>query len=623
MNYFKYFEIIDRRFFNLIFIFFFLLAFAAPCFSKNYYVSSSTGNDNNEGLTEVTAWKTLNKVSKHSFLPGDSILLKRGDKWNERLKFPSSGKTGNHITLGAYGTGKRPIISYKSGFDYNWGIPKNGIYSRLTGLVYGMWEDGNELTEASDPTCIDGNWWYEKPTLYYKPTSGTPGDHIVEYTSSYYIILIKEKSYINIDNIDLQYGYTALWIGSDTPDRGGRNIYINNCYMSHLFGNAAGFRNTTGYCIVTNNTVKKAANGFYFMQYPHGKNLIANNRLSYINYTEFSRINSGNRDPHDGHAVSIQDSGYNIIRHNTISYSRAPINLFMYSSNKGNHNVIRDNIISNCKKTFSSKWIGVGIGVVPTDDGDLNYTKVYRNIITHCNFGYKPQHSNEGNKFFNNTVDDSKIGVHLKDTGKHDIINNIISHTDNYHVYEEANVDTDNIYNFNGYYNDLLKGWQYRGNRLSQFKEWRIVSKQDVDSVIADPQFSNPAANDFTLKSTSPMIDAGIWLTTITSPKGSGKSFRVADSSYFYDGYNIPGETGEIIKTQSGQVATIVDVSGNTITVNTSINWVLGEGLALNYDGSAPDIGATEYNLSSNLSPPEGLRVSEYNKQSMEKPEEP
>jgi len=294
-------------------------------------------------------------------------------------------------------------------------------------------------------------------------------------------------------------------------------------------------------------------------------------------------------------------------------YARAPINLFMYPGNVGDHNVIKDNVISNCKKLFSSKWLGVGIGVVPTDDGDLNYTKVYRNTIIHCNIGYKPQHSNEGNKFFNNTIYDCKIGIHFKDTGKHNSINNLISYSNDYHVYEEANVDDNNLYDFNNYYSDLTKGWQYRGKLLSQFEEWRTISKQDNNSIVAEPLFASYSPGGFTLKPNSPAIDAGTWLTTITSPTGSGRSFSVFDGSFFYDGYNIPGETGEIIKTKSGKTARIVKVSGNTITVDTSINWKLGEGLSINYYGSLPDIGAKEFKSSSNLNPPQGFKLSENN----------
>lgn len=83
--------------------------------AMNYYVSSSTGNDANNGMSPSTAWKTLSAAGNHvnagSFNPGDVILLKRGDVWNEQLIPPSSGTSGNPIQFDAYGTGAAPVIT--------------------------------------------------------------------------------------------------------------------------------------------------------------------------------------------------------------------------------------------------------------------------------------------------------------------------------------------------------------------------------------------------------------------------------------------------------------------------------------------------------------------------------
>ncbi|MDP3947168.1 MAG: right-handed parallel beta-helix repeat-containing protein [bacterium] len=76
-----------------------------------YYVSNSTGNDSNSGTSVDSPWKTLEKVNSETFLPSDIILFKRGDRWNEALRPPSSGEIGKPILYGADGGGKgRPII---------------------------------------------------------------------------------------------------------------------------------------------------------------------------------------------------------------------------------------------------------------------------------------------------------------------------------------------------------------------------------------------------------------------------------------------------------------------------------------------------------------------------------
>ena len=75
-----------------------------------YYISTS-GNDNANGLTPSKAWKTVSKVNSSTFLPGDSILFKRGNMWNDQLVIPSSGTPNGYITFGAYGSGKKPVLN--------------------------------------------------------------------------------------------------------------------------------------------------------------------------------------------------------------------------------------------------------------------------------------------------------------------------------------------------------------------------------------------------------------------------------------------------------------------------------------------------------------------------------
>ncbi len=67
-----------------------------------YYVSSS-GDDNNDGLTPETAWRNPERV-KHTWLyPGDGVLFKRGDLFRAQKIISQPG-----ITYGAYGEGDKP-----------------------------------------------------------------------------------------------------------------------------------------------------------------------------------------------------------------------------------------------------------------------------------------------------------------------------------------------------------------------------------------------------------------------------------------------------------------------------------------------------------------------------------
>lgn len=75
----------------------------------NYYISSSSGNDNNDGSRD-RPWASLAKVNSMTFQPGDRILFKRGDSWTGRLTPLGSGTRNRPILLGAYGDGAHPKI---------------------------------------------------------------------------------------------------------------------------------------------------------------------------------------------------------------------------------------------------------------------------------------------------------------------------------------------------------------------------------------------------------------------------------------------------------------------------------------------------------------------------------
>ncbi|MEK5032288.1 S-layer homology domain-containing protein [Paenibacillus sp. FSL R7-0302] len=77
----------------------------------DYYVDALTGSDSNDGRTPETAWKTFSVVNQTTFEAGDRILLKKGGIWNEQLYPKGSGTDEKLITIGAYGTGSKPVIN--------------------------------------------------------------------------------------------------------------------------------------------------------------------------------------------------------------------------------------------------------------------------------------------------------------------------------------------------------------------------------------------------------------------------------------------------------------------------------------------------------------------------------
>jgi len=80
-----------------------LLISSAEVCAVNYYVDATGGNDTNNGQSNATAWRTINKVNNYSFQTGDDVYLKCGEVWTEEwLYIDWSGAAGNRAVVDAY-----------------------------------------------------------------------------------------------------------------------------------------------------------------------------------------------------------------------------------------------------------------------------------------------------------------------------------------------------------------------------------------------------------------------------------------------------------------------------------------------------------------------------------------
>jgi hypothetical protein len=120
--------------------------------ATTYYVSSSTGSDANNATSASTPWQTIAHVNGQTFQPGDSILFKRGDVWNESLAPGSSGGSGNPITFDAYGTGAAPNLT---GY---YAIP-SAAWVLVTGNA---WKAPLPATYSTINFCLFGSIWGQK-----------------------------------------------------------------------------------------------------------------------------------------------------------------------------------------------------------------------------------------------------------------------------------------------------------------------------------------------------------------------------------------------------------------------------------------------------------------------------
>ena len=115
--------------------------------STTYFVSSLNGNDENDGLSENTAFKSLNKINEIELMPGDKVFLLKGSVFeNEFLHLKNCGDiNADMIEITSYGdNGDLPKINtngkgvwyqdYGNELDFGGHVYKGNVSSAI--LLY-------------------------------------------------------------------------------------------------------------------------------------------------------------------------------------------------------------------------------------------------------------------------------------------------------------------------------------------------------------------------------------------------------------------------------------------------------------------------------------------------------
>jgi hypothetical protein len=134
-----------------------------------YYVSSSTGNDNDDGLSEANAFATIAKVNALNLQPGDRVLLKCGDVWRaEQLILSKSGTELAPIVISSYPAGctNKPILSGSRSIG-GWVLDATNVYRADLSTadfplgLNQLFRNGQHLTLGRWPNLNDPNGGYE------------------------------------------------------------------------------------------------------------------------------------------------------------------------------------------------------------------------------------------------------------------------------------------------------------------------------------------------------------------------------------------------------------------------------------------------------------------------------
>ena len=448
-----------------------------------YYVSTSFGNDSFNGQSENTPWKTIEKINSQTFKPGDQILFRRGDKFNDAsLVIYSSGNNGNPIIFGAYGNGNTPII---------------GSYS--------------------------------------SPWVGNTRQGI----------LISHQSYITIQNLHIIAPYnTSSRIGYAISCESVKHVNINNCEIDGKEG--GNFQLRDGIASVSSTDLNVYKNDLHdlcnMIDFYDTKSQITYNTIhsTYPEVHSADAIDCKSNGYILGGSYAFNHNYESIIAHNEIyDWGEDAIDLYLSSNviveyndihnpnktacgvginlgplNRGN--IIRYNKFHNFHSENTSHdasweqpyYYNIGINIKGEKTGDIYYNLFYDvavgiNFVTYYDPNYYPGETEyDGSKqisVYNNTVIARYFGIQAYGFPSFPYVRNNIFSGGNYDV-ALAHFD---MY---GAGNIFVNGTKLLNGRTYQHIDGGASDKNNIDLSSIFLDYSN---NDFTLKSGSPAIGAG------------------------------------------------------------------------------------------------------------------
>ena len=169
-----------------------------------YFVDAVFGCDDNDGLSPVTPWRTLDKVNATTFAPGDEILLCTGCTFHGQLHPLGDGSAEAPCRIGSYGGGDKPVID--AGGSH--GTREGNFLEGAAVLFYNQnyWEvDGLEIINFNP---------------YYKHEF----EHVLEPHS--------HSEYVHSEENRYRFGVLVRWDNYGT----GHHIHIKNCDIHDVNG---------------------------------------------------------------------------------------------------------------------------------------------------------------------------------------------------------------------------------------------------------------------------------------------------------------------------------------------------------------------------------------------------
>jgi len=409
---------------------------------------------------------------------------------------------------------------------------------------------------------------------------------------------LSNRSYITIEGLKIQN--VQRWLYAVKTDHVIlRNNHFNGAYDENGSAKTGMFFQEATFNQILNNTIEDSAQDNLVL-IKSDRNLVAGNTIKLAvhalwtikggnfnvirnNYLHNQNQKIGECYDMDGvgfdHEFTSQNcTQHNLIEGNTFAFtpydSRSyKFNGIQYGAQKG---IIRRNLFVN------NQGGAIGMQLYPNESLYNTDNRIYHNVF------YKNHHG----------------GITLSNAAKGNFSGNVLKNNIFYQNKGESGATQILASGLIGYVfqnNNIISRQQ--GEAVIDFEglktlSWFQTNHPELfhDNVEVNPGFTDEANGDFHLRPDSPMIDAGTFLTR-TAGAGTGTQMQVADAFYFFDGYGIDGQAGDVIQLEGQtQTATIVkiDYASNTLTLDKPLSWTEQQGVSLRFSGNRPDIGNFE-----------------------------
>ncbi len=511
---------------------------------KVIYLSSS-GSENNSGTSPDAPRANIERVPEY-LKDGYSVLLKAGSEWYvPSLAWKLTdimGSEDSPITLGTYGEGKPPVVAalHKVTADMWQSEGEEIISTPVVGDVIRFYTECNMRIEVCDLDELDADSFVQRNGRIYIKAENAPA--LTEYMSDIdgdlneRIIYLHNVNYFSLQNFVLKGG-RIITLCAKAPSDHLAFEHMEFCQMmKYATAITVSTENFEAYhnclvikdCIFDRKWIKKA--DYCFREEYYGKQ-----RTS------------------DGIFMTDAHINAHIVGNKVIDFAHSAINLSAFDRRfKGIHNcIVERNVVSGTNTNYLRACETLGSEGTCTNN-TVRYNVFYDLTNSSHVFG-------EGNKYYCNIfayINPTKVSTTVQPYA----MDSMSWMNGDVEFIARGNVITNNtIYNcsgslaFNGniynstYANNLFVGWDKKGAVYMRNTKEEIsfisncffsenndnifyASADDADfkladlnamekstgNIFANPDFTAPESNDFTLSEGSPCAASGVPLSRFT-----------------------------------------------------------------------------------------------------------